>query len=44
MDIALKGHFFMQIPHPVHRDSTITGFSFSKRIASMRLLTIGQKR
>jgi hypothetical protein len=44
IDIALNGHFFTQIPHPVQSDSTITGFSFSNFMASMRLLTIGQKR
>jgi hypothetical protein len=42
--MALNGHFFTHIPHPVQRDSTITGLSFSKRMASMRLRTIGQKR
>jgi hypothetical protein len=28
----------------VHRDSTMTAFSFSNRIASILLRTIGQKR
>jgi len=44
IEIALNGHFFMHIPHPVHRDSTITGLSFSNRMASIWLRTMGQKR
>jgi len=40
----LKGHFFTQIPHPVHIISEISGFPFSNLIASFPLLTCGQKR
>jgi len=44
IEMALKGHFFTQMPHPVQRDSTITALSFSNLMTSILLRTIGQKR
>jgi hypothetical protein len=44
METALKGHFLTQIPHPVHRLSTITALLSSNRMASTRVRTIGQNR
>jgi acyl-[acyl carrier protein]--UDP-N-acetylglucosamine O-acyltransferase len=44
MFIALKGHFFMQIPHPVHKLSIISTnltFGFSSIVLSP-VLTFGQ--
>ena len=40
----MKGHFRMQIPHPLQSVSKIVGFfsPFSILMASIRLLTIGQ--
>jgi len=44
IEMAVNGHFFTHIPHPVHKDSTMTAFPPSNRMASMWLRTIGQKR
>jgi hypothetical protein len=43
MLIALNGHFLTQIPHPLQRASEMIALSPSTRMASIRLLTIGQK-
>ena len=44
MFIALKGHFFIQIPHPVHRLSVIITFfpSGLNSIVFSPVLTFGQ--
>jgi hypothetical protein len=44
IDIALYGHFFMQIPHPTQRTSEIMGLPASNLTASTLLLTCGQNR
>jgi hypothetical protein len=44
MEIALKGHFFTQMPQPLQSISEITAFLPSILMASTRLRTIGQKR
>jgi hypothetical protein len=41
--MALKGHFFTQIPQPLHNASEMTALFPSTRMASTLLLTIGQK-
>ena len=43
MDIALKGHFLTQMPHPLQRVSEMMALSPSTLMASTRLRTMGQK-